>query len=633
MDCPDTCSILALQNGNTARLYGDGDNPITRGYLCAKMRKFPERLAGSPTRLKSPRFRTSNGWEDISWEKAFDLITGRMKAARDAGRTEEIILIHGSGSHGVLKRITEYFFRRFGATALSTDLCSPAARAAQALSFGYRPCHDPRDVLNAGTIWMWGRNPHVTNSHFIPIISEARKKGTRFVVVDVQKTASANVADRFFQVRPDGDWAMIAGMIRVLIEEGLYDSRFCDEKTHNFDEFKKIILALDPVELARTCGLTNNEIADAAKLFMEKPPTSLWFGWGLQHGKNACENVRMADALGAVSGNIGIVGGGVNHGQDEHEYFNTSIIECEAKRSIASVELGGALNGSLEPPLRAGFVFGANPAASWPDLDAVRKGLEALDFLVVVDREMTETAKRATLVLPTTCFLEENDLMGSYFHNWVGRINQVIPQPENVKSDLEIVSELAARLEIELEGDPEKWIAKFLDGSGKHGITAKALQTGPVEANDSQVIPLADGIFPTPSGKFEFPAELPKPDETEKHELMLVTDHSSKWINTAGREDDYEGNVKARISPAEAVGLGISDGDRILIESNHGSIEAEISVAERIGEGIINIQTGGAAAGFHGVNLLTNGKQTTAGQGPVFNAITVRVRRLQDEGE
>jgi anaerobic selenocysteine-containing dehydrogenase len=628
MDCPDVCGLTALAHAGTVRLFGNADHQITRGYICAKTRRFYERLAASPTRIKTPKLKTSAGFRDISWDEAFEIMTRRLNTARDAGKPEEIAYINGTGSIGVLKLVTGGFFRRFGATVLSADLCSPCARAAQAHSFGIRTCHDPRDVLNSGSVWLWGRNIHVTNSHFVPIISEARKQGTKLYVIDPRKTAAADTADRFFQVRPDGDWALVAGMIRILIEQENYDKTFCSQKTANFDEFRKAVFGLELSSLAVVAGIPEDEIREAARLFIANPPTSIWFGWGIQHGPNAYEAVRLLDALGAITGNAGVSGGGVNHGHGEYDYFNTSIVEHEPRRSITSVELGRALEGKLNPPIKAAFVFTANPAASWPDLARVRKGFESLDLLVVADREMTETARRAHLVLPTTCFLEENDLAGSYFHNWVGRVNRIIDPPAKAKSDLEIVSTLASKLGIEMVcGDnPEDWIRKFLAGSEKYGITADGLDAGAMEASTSQLIPFSDGRFPTPSGRFEFIASMPKVEIPGSSPVLLTT-HSALYANTTGRTADYEGVARAMLSPADAAGLGLSEGDRAVLESGTGGIEVEISLAESIRPGIIHIQLGGPAAGNEGINILTDGTETTEGHGPVYNAIPVRIRR------
>jgi anaerobic selenocysteine-containing dehydrogenase len=313
-----------------------------------------------------------------------------------------------------------------GATFAGGSLCGGAGIAAQSRDFGLRTSHDPLDLLNSRLILIWGRNPAWTNVHLVPILNEARRKGAPVVLVDPIATATAGLVDLHVAPRPGSDAFLALGMAKAAIESGAVDQAQVRGCSENYDGFVGLAGRVDLQQIGEVTGLSSQEIIELARLYCQRKPAAILTGWGVQRRRNGANIYRFLDALGMVTGNVGRPGGGVSHGRDEWRWFDRSVCLphlARERREIPKPQMGWGLLGAGEPPIKVAVISGSNPVNQCPNSGLVRKGLDAVDFKVVLDMFMTDTASLADVFLPTTHFLQEQDLVGSYWHNYVMPVN------------------------------------------------------------------------------------------------------------------------------------------------------------------------------------------------------------------
>src|SRR5688572_4491092 len=226
LDCPDSCSLdVSVQDGRITEIDGSSLNPVTGGYICAKVRRFPERLYG-PDRLLYPAIRKGPkgfaGFERVSWDEALGLIAERMRSVRDTCGGEAILPYSYGGSNGLLTQDTSdaALFRRLGASRLARTVCAAATGAANSALYGKMPSVSYEDFPEARLIILWGANPSASGIHLVPYIREAQRRGARLVVIDPRTTALAKQADLHLPVRPGRDVTVAVALHRRLFEPG-----------------------------------------------------------------------------------------------------------------------------------------------------------------------------------------------------------------------------------------------------------------------------------------------------------------------------------------------------------------------------------------------------------------------------
>jgi anaerobic selenocysteine-containing dehydrogenase len=231
-DCPDTCATLVeVRDDRAVGFHGDPDHPFTRGWLCAKVRPYLDRVY-SPDRLQDPMRRVgakgSGEWVRISWDEAIGEI---------AERWQDIIIEHGaaailpysfSGTLGLLQGgvASIRLWQRMGATGLTGSLCGIAAETAVRMTLGALQAPDARDVPQSRLVIIWGHNPASTSPHFVPFLREAQRAGAHVVVIDPRRTTTARSADEHLRPRPATDGALALGMMHVLFAEDLHDEQW-----------------------------------------------------------------------------------------------------------------------------------------------------------------------------------------------------------------------------------------------------------------------------------------------------------------------------------------------------------------------------------------------------------------------
>ena len=282
---------------------------MTQGFLCFRTNRFLERQY-SPERLTRPLLRAANGeLRPVSWDTALDYAAERLLRIRKESGPAAIFHYRSGGSLGALLPLTDYFFEQFGPVTIKRgDICSGAGDAAQTADFGEEDSHDLFDLHHSKNILLWGKNVVVSSVHLVPVLKEAQRRGASLALIDPVHHRTADLCDLFVQPRPGGDFALAMAIARLLFERGGADpdaARYCD----HLDDFRALAFQHT---LAEWCAQADAPIAQAEELAarLQQRPCAIVVGWGLGRRINGAGTVRALDALCAISGNLGIAGGG-----------------------------------------------------------------------------------------------------------------------------------------------------------------------------------------------------------------------------------------------------------------------------------------------------------------------------------
>ncbi len=561
-DCPDACGVLiTVENGRATRIQGDPAHPVTRGFLCAKVAKYLDRVY-SPGRVlhplrrvkpKGPAKATGLGGQDdafvrISWDEALDEVVTRFRqVAREFG-PESILPFSYGGTLGALNNASmdRRFFHRLGASQLDRSICSTAGEAGLIAVLGGKIGTEPEQFRHSRTILVWGTNVHSNNVHLWPFIEEARRHGGKLIVIDPYPTRTARCADWYLPIHPGTDLALALAMMHVMIGEGLDDSDYVARHTHGFDRLREHVEACTPEWAARWTGISAADIRRLAREYSTAKPAAIRLGYGVQRGENGGQAIRGISMLPCLTGSWKQVGGGLQLSTSAMFPLDRAGLQRpdlmqpalgRPARVVNMVELGSVLARLADPPIKALFVYNCNPAAVCPDHNAVVRGLSRPDlFTVVHEQFLTDTCDYADIVLPATTFFEHKDLQGSYGTYFLQVSQQAIDPLGESQSNFDLFAELARRM-----GFTESCFGESVDAaidlalSTNHprlaGIDRRRLErdgharlnfsaaspsetaaqaaphpTSPI-SNDAPFLPFAQGNFLTPSGKAEFYSE------------------------------------------------------------------------------------------------------------------------------
>jgi anaerobic selenocysteine-containing dehydrogenase len=628
-DCPDACGIVAtVEDGRVTRLQGDPRHPVTRGFLCHRTSHFLPRQY-SPERLTTPLWRRDGELEPISWEAALDLAAERLCAIRKESGGAAIFHYRSGGSLGILKHLSDYFFERFGpVTVKRGDICSGAGDAAQEIDFAVEDSHDLFDLLNARNILLWGKNVFISSPHTLPVLKAAAARGAKLLLIDPVFHRTADLCEACVQPRPGGDFALAMATLRVLFERGWADPAapsYCD----HLEELRALALGRSLAAWCAEADVPPEAAEDLARRLGPGRPAAILVGWGMQRRVNGAAIVRALDALGAVSGNLGVAGGGVSFYFQRRRAFDLRFIRgiAGAPRTVCEPLFGPELLGMRDPPIRAVWVTAANPVAMLPQSETVRAALESRDLVVVVDSFLTDTACAAHLVLPTTTLLEDDDLLGAYGHHFVGASRPVVPPPPGVKTDLEILQALAERVGLGdvLAGDARAWKERLLSPElAARGIALDRLEAGPIRSPLSPEVLFSDRLFATPTGRVNLlreppPAPAPPAPGFPLFLLALATEksQSSQWVRPP------ESPPVAVLHPDAAGGL--ANGELGRLESVVSSMVVRVRHDARQRRDVVIVPKGGHLSCGHCANALVQARTTDLGEGAAYYDERVRI--------
>ncbi len=668
-DCPDTCSwLVEVANGRANRLYGNPNHPFTRGTLCAKVNHYLERVY-HPGRLKYPLKRVGNKgagqFERTTWQEALAAIAENWLQIIEESGAEAILPYSSAGNQGMIQTasLDRRLFGILGCTKLERNICGEVAHEGLAATQGNGFGIDPEELIHSRFIVLWGTNTIVTNLHLWPVITEARSRGAKIVVVDPIRTRTAEQADWHLAIRPASDAALILAMMHVIIRDDLVDHDYVRQYAQGYEELVERVRDNSPVTAAAITGLSPEVIEQFARAYATTQPAVLRPLIGMEHHRNGAMMFRTLACLPVLTGAWRHRGGGLarSTGALQSSVLNGAGLqmpECTRAdvRTLNMRDLGRDLcNSELSPQIRSLCVYNCNPVVSIPNQQAIIKGLRRDDlFTVVHDLVVTETARYADYVLPATSQIESLDIVPAWGHHYLAMNRPAIEPVGESVSNTELFRRLAValgRTEPYLFESDKALIRTALKSNHPWlaNITFERLwEEGYVRLNeDRDWRPFASGGFKTRSGKAQLYSKkmedqgldpLPNCGEIRRAtagELQLITGKTLHFLNSSyahvERHRKREGRLFIELNSQDAIDRGLADGALALISNNQGSIVAECRVSIRVQQGVTWMPFGGfgdALDNACSVNTLTPEEPTDWGGGSGFYDTFVNVSKF-----
>ena len=641
-DCPDCCALESEvdEYGRAVCVRGRADHPITRGWLCAKVNRYLERVY-HPERILYPMRRVgpkgSGGFARITWEEAIAEITVRWHDIIAQQGAECILPYSYAGTLGLVNgAVTDSrFWNRLGACRLERAICGHAAEEAVLLTVGGRLAPSPEMLLRSKLVLIWGSNPASTAPHIMPFLRQAQRNGTRVVVIDPIHTLTARSADQHIQPYPGTDAALALSLMHVVVEEGLHRPEWIAAHTLGWERLLERIMKFPPERAAQLTGLSIETIVDLARSYAMTTPALLRVTDGINRHTNGGQTVRTLACLPALTGQYGLPGGGLMYSTSDWLKWDKAAVAhnndpaCPPEpRTLNMNRLGSILTGEANPPITSLFVYNANPVASSPNAGKIVEGLMRADlFTVVHELFETDTARYADILLPATSQLEHVDLHKPYGHLSLQYNMPAIAPLGEAKSNWDVMRALAASMGFDdawLKEDANEVIRSVLEATAQSnpllaGITLERLQVEgsiPLTIPAEQQVPFANGIFHTPSGKVEFYSEQaaakgydPVPcwepevesgvEESAQHladsRLPLLCPAAHHFVSsTFGNQERMiarEGAPMLRIHPQDAESRGIHHGQLVRVSNERGECYLVADVTGDVRPGVLATTT------------------------------------------
>ncbi len=660
LDCPDACTLeVAVDDGRLVAVDAapaddpaddtaddradDPVNPFTAGFICAKVRRHGRRVH-APERILTPLRRVGPKGEGrfvpISWDDAVDLVADRLRATIAEHGPGAVAPSLYSSSAGRLSSggLVPLVWEALGTAEVADDICAATAGAAWEVTFGAMPSAHPEALADSRLVVLWGANPAVSNTHLLPLLTAARRRGATVVVIDPRRTATARRADLHVPVRPGSDLALALGVAATLETEGRIDEHFVAAHVDGAGAHLAVARVWTPDRVAEACGIEADTVVDLARLIADERPGLLRVGWGLERHRRGGSAVRSALALWALAGQFGQSGAGVLGSTSDAPFWDEAPLRRAVlgeeppppRRQISMSRLGAVLAGSdpAEAPVHLLFVQGSNPAATAPNQSLVHRGLARDDlFTVVHEQVLTDTARFADVVLPATTSFEADDVAVAYGTFATQAVPAVIDRVGESRTNAEVAAALAVAMGL----DPVAWDpapARVLGLVASGGLPPVATRTAdravqlrdtwPGHADGSRRIRLT---APTPVA-----ADL---DPTDGFPLALVSPASPRTINTMFGEWAAV-DTRCHLHPSDAAERGLDDGDRVRVWNDLGALHTTVAVDPDLRPGVAAMAKGAwCRDGEDGwtVNVLVPDTASDLGAGACFSDARVEVAR------
>lgn len=629
-DCPDACQIIATvdDGGRVTRLRGDRAHPVTGAALCYRTDRYLDRQY-SEERLTTPLVRRGGALQPATWDEALDLVAEKIREARDIHGFASILRVGGGGSLGLLKLVNRHFWELFGPiTHTRGDICSGAGEAAQEADMGISDAHDLDDLANSRAIVLWGKNVAETGVHLIPYLKQARKRGAPILQIDpVHNAKTLAHCDRHVAPRPGTDGYLALAVARALFDGGHADAEAASYCA-NFEAFEALVRRRSVAEWAARAELDEAAARAIADLYAEHKPTATFVGWGMARRLHGSATVRLVDAIAAITGNLGVPGGGATYYFQRRGGFDTSFIkrpENRGARTLLEPLLGEEIL-RADPKVRVAFVDNANPASQLPESGTVAKALASIDFLVVIDAFLTDTAELAHVVLPTTTMLEEHDVVGAYGHHYVQLAQPAAKAPEGVRSDLEIYQALAERLGFgdRMAGPATAWIDRMLAPMAAAGVTREALAKGALRKPAAPRVLFEGRRFPTADGRFQLLTDFPDAPAAPEEGYPLVLMSNASYRSQASQVSRAEQQEPGTVTVHPEAAPGVADGELATLESSVARATVRVRFDPKQRRDVL-IYAKGRWGKFGGPNALVKARETDAGGGAAYYDQGVRL--------
>jgi anaerobic selenocysteine-containing dehydrogenase len=530
----------------------------------------------------------------ISWDEALDTIAEEIQKRSTKYGTDSILQYDYAGSMGLIQRyFPSRFFNAIGAARVSHNICSRAGDKALEILYGSSLGMLPEEIEACRLVVVWGMNPAWSTPHGFEILKRIQKRGGKIYVIDPVKTETAEIGVHL-QIKPTTDAALALGCINHIIENRLYPEEYVNLNTFGFDRLLEISKKFDLNAMAAITGLRKRDMEDFIADYVSLRPNCIMMGYGMQRNRNGGEMIRAIASLPALIGENRGFFYSTDLDDFDKDYLEGKSLTSRKKVYYNMVDIGRTLQMGK---IRMVFVFNANPLATLPNQNLVRKGFASEDlFTVVHDMFMTDSADFADIVLPATSFFEQFDLHSSYFHQYLSINERAIDPLGESKCNSDLFRALASRMQLsskELFEDDEK-IARTLISKSKvvDGSFEDLKKKGFVKLK----IPNRR-VFSTPSKKIELYSSsavseglggLPSHVEVQrKLPYQLLTPVHRYLVRSQYHQLHPEVKPVVYVNRKDAADEEIDNGGTVTLSNEFGEWTVQVEISDAIPRGVI----------------------------------------------
>lgn len=569
LDCYDACEILF----DNHKLKGVKEGH-TQGFLCPHLNHYEKHAT-----IQMPRYKG----EEISLDAALQ----KLKEIIESSPKNKILHYRGSGNFGLMQEVTDHFFASYGAVLTEGSLCDGAGETGVIEGRGSNKTMPIQEIAKSEVVVFWGRNPHTTSSHLLPLI-----KGKTIVVIDPIKTPIAKMADLHIQLKPHTDQFLAMLLARFLHIENGCDEEFLEKYASGYEEYYELTQNLRIKAVLDQMDVSLGQLGDFLRLVKEKK-VAFVCGVGIQKYHNGADVMRSIDALAAMLGLFGKEGCGVSYLGASRANISSPFVTQSKRVSKVLTEFS-----SFEMV----FVQGANPLSQMPDSNRVRASMEGVKNVVYFGLFENEISEMADLVIPAKSFLYKNDVRTSYSHNRISFMPKVAETDVGI-SEYDLSAYLCREFGIALESE-EFYINHF------KGFAVQKID-GLLYVDKREENPYSNG-FDTKDGEFVFLDEIgSKIDEEEG--MYLITSKSPTSLNSQFYRQE---SVYLHSS------LGFREGEMVSVTSASGSVRLSVRHNNDLRSDCVLIYSG-----TKGVNNLTPSKHALSAKSAIFQENKVKVKR------
>ncbi len=628
--CGVGCNIyLGVRGNKIVSSRGDRDSIVNKGRLCVKGR-FGYEFVNHEDRLKVPLIKKNGTFVESTWEEAFSIIVEKFSAVESKQ--------FAAFTSAKMTNEDNYVIQKFTRAVMGTNNIDHCARLCHAptvsglvQSLGSGAMTNSIDEFtNAKTIFSIGSNTTAAHPIIGLHIKEAKRKGAKIIVANPKEIDLCRFADVFMQQYPGTDVVLLMGMMKVIIDEHLQDEEFIKTRTEGYDEFLDSLTDFDLDTTEKITGVPKGKIIEAARLYATNTPSSLVYAMGITQHSHGTDNVLAVSNLALLTGSVGKESSGINplRGQNnvqgacdmgglpdvypgyqkvtkpwaKEKFEEHWGVKLDPEEGLTHTEIFDEIE---KGNIKALYQVGENPILSEADSNHVKRALANLDFFVVQDIFMTETAKYADIVLPAASFAEKDGT----FTNTERRVQRVrkavIPEGET-KDDWWIASEIARRMgakgfDYESPNDIMDEINRVVPIYG--GITFERIEDEGLQwpcptTNHPGTKFLHGEKFTRPNGlgklfPLTYKASIELPDS--EYPLLLTTDrslyhyHTSTMTRKVKGLEILDGEEFLKVNPEDAQQMEISDGEYVTVRSRRGDVRVKIKITRIVPKGIASL--------------------------------------------
>ncbi len=623
--CGTGCQMNLLVKNN--RLVGVEplDGPANKNLLCVKGKFASYKFVGSGDRLTEPLIKRNGIFEPASWEEALTLVSSKFNEIKAENGADALAGFSCSRATNE----DNYVFQKMVRAAFGTNNVDNCARVCHSASV-----HGLAQTLGSGAmtnpiaditedvdmILLVGSNPEEAHPVIGAQIRQAIQRGTQVVVVDPRKINLVKDSALHLQVQAGTNVAFANGMMHVILKEGLADRHFIEERTEGFSDLEKMVADYTPEKVAEICHIHPEDLIQAARMYAKAEKAPIIYCLGVTEHSTGTEGVMSMSNLAMLVGKVGKPGCGVNplRGQNNvqgacdmgcmpydfpgyQKVNNPEVIDKFEKAWHVPLNRNTGLTSTkVLPAATAGnvkglYIFGEDPIVTDPDTGHVRQALESLDFLVVQELFMTETAAYADVVLPGISYAEKDGTFTNTERR-VQRVRKAVEPRGQAREDYEIFCEVMTRMGYPCAYESAKEIMKEISavtpsfgGINYERLEKESLQWPCRSLTDPGTPIMHVGSFARGKGLFKaIPYKQAQELPDEEYPYLMSTGRMLYHYNTRAMTGRTEGinqianHSYIEINAVDAQALGIQEGDKVEVHSRRGKIETYAAVGNRV---------------------------------------------------